>query len=212
VWEPVDGECIADTKSARKVALVATVVVQGWADIPAGDAVGSHAWALVGREVDNYASARWGERASIEIKVAVETGVGGEFWLASRGTEEIEGDVGLWHQEIPFGDREFGVTSGEARAKMIFPGLDSALGGVAAMDVRWYELEVDVVFFESSFYFIGAFVIEDVERRSIAIGLQAVVEAGPSSGELAGLACFEGLGEDGVTVIIVKDHDVIVST
>lgn len=211
VREPVDGEGVANAEGARNVALVATVVVQRWTNIPAGDAVGCHAGPSVRCDVDDNTGARRGEGALVEIEIAVEAGVGGELGLAARGTEEIQSDVSLGHQEIPFGDGEFGIASGEARTKVVFPSLDRSFGGVAAMAVGRDQLEVDVVFFKCFFEVIGAFIVKDVEIWSVAIGLQTGVQAGPGFGDLAGLASFEGLGQDGVAIIIVEYHDVVVA-
>jgi hypothetical protein len=54
--------------------------------------------------MDDDASAWWGKRALVKIKISVEAGIGGKFGLAARGAKEIECDVGLWHQEVPFHD------------------------------------------------------------------------------------------------------------
>jgi hypothetical protein len=45
---------------------------------------------------------------------------------------------------------------------MIFPRLDGALCGIAAMAVGWDTLEGNVVFVEGLLEFIGAFVVENV--------------------------------------------------
>lgn len=94
---------------------------------------------------------------------------------------------------------------------MIFPSLDGSFGGVAAVAVRWYALEIYVILFKSLFEIVGAFVVEDVESGSVAVGLESGVQGCPGFGEFAGLASFEGLGEDGVAVVVVEDHDVVVA-
>jgi hypothetical protein len=38
------------------------------------------------------------------------------------------------------------------------------------------------------------------------------MEGGPGMSELAGLAGFDGLGEDCVAIIVVEHHDIIVAT
>ena len=42
VWEPVDGQCVTYAEGAGDIALVAAVMFDGWADVPAVDAVWSH--------------------------------------------------------------------------------------------------------------------------------------------------------------------------
>ena len=46
----------------------------------------------------------------IEVKVFVEAGVCGEFGLASGGYENIDDDVTLRHEAVPFGGRKIGFT------------------------------------------------------------------------------------------------------
>ena len=65
------------------------------------------------------------------------------------GGQEVESDVGVRHEKIPFGEWEFWVAGGQARAEVIFPVLDSSFSGVAAVAVRRNALEIDVVFFEA---------------------------------------------------------------
>ena len=55
MWKPVDGQCVADTEGAGDVAFVAAVVIDGWADIPSVDAVGSHVWTLGWSDIDDNA-------------------------------------------------------------------------------------------------------------------------------------------------------------
>ena len=78
--------------------------------------------------------------------------------------------------------------------------------------MRWHTLEVYFIFAESLLESIGTFVVQDVEFGGKAIGLELGVEAGPGVCELTGLSCLEWLGEDGVAVMIVEDHDVVVAT
>jgi hypothetical protein len=70
----------------------------------------------------------------------------------------------------------------------------------------WDALEINVVFAESFFELVGAFVVKDVETGSVAVGLEPCVQCGPGGGEFAGLASFDGLGENGIAVKIVEDH------
>lgn len=63
---------------------------------------------------------------------------------------------------------------------MVFPGLDSAFGGIATVVMRRDTLEIDVVFVEGGFDGVGALVVEDVEFRSIAVGLELFEGGEPS--------------------------------
>ena len=172
-------------------------------DVPSVDAMGCHVGSLAWGNVDDDTSARWGQWVLVEIVIAVEACVGREARLATGGAQEIESDVSLRHEEIPFGEWEFGIAGGETRAEMIFPCLNGAFGGVSTVAVRRDALEIDVVLFEGFLEFIGALVVKDVKFGCEAVVLQFFVKLGPGGGELAGLARFEGLGEDGVAVIVV---------
>jgi hypothetical protein len=55
---------------------VASVMLGGWANVPAINTVWSHVVAFVSCDVDDNAGAGRGERASVEIEGAVEAGVG----------------------------------------------------------------------------------------------------------------------------------------
>jgi hypothetical protein len=97
VRKPIHGERVADAKSSRDVAFVASVMLGGRADIPNFNTMGCHVLSLVGREVDNGTSSRRGKGASVEIESTMKACMGGQLWLAARGAQEIERDVGLRH-------------------------------------------------------------------------------------------------------------------
>jgi hypothetical protein len=92
---------------------------------------------------------------------------------------------------------------------MVPPSLDCLFGGVTLVAVRRDELETNVIFCGRLFEFLRAFVFKNVEFRGIAMYLESGVEAGPGVGEFASLTGLERLGEDGVTVVIVENHHII---
>ncbi len=83
VREPIDGEGVTDAESGWDVTLVASVMLGGWANVPAVNTVWSHVVALVRCDVDDDAGAGRGERALVKVEGAVEAGVSGEFGLAA---------------------------------------------------------------------------------------------------------------------------------
>jgi hypothetical protein len=190
VWEPVHGECITDSKSAGDVAFVAAVMFSGRTDVPAVNSVWRHVVTLVGRDMDDDTSSRRGKRTAVKVEYTVDASIGRELGLSTWRAEKVKGNISLWHEEIPFGEGEFWVTCSQARAKMVFPGLDGSFGGVAAVAVRRDTLEVDVVFFKSLLELVRAFVIEDVEVGCISVGLEPGVEGCPGIGELTCLTSF----------------------
>jgi hypothetical protein len=127
VWELVGCEGISETRGAGNVALVAAVVFGERTDIPSINAMRCHVGALAGCDMNDNACAGRSEGALVEVIDAIETGVGGKSWLATGRTQEIERDIGLWHEEVPFSEGELGVACGNARTEMVLPGLDRTL-------------------------------------------------------------------------------------
>jgi hypothetical protein len=76
VREPIDSERVANTAGAGDVALVASVMFRGGADVPTVDAMRAHVGTLGGCEVHDDTSSRRGEGTSVEIESAVEAGIG----------------------------------------------------------------------------------------------------------------------------------------
>jgi hypothetical protein len=84
---------------------VATAVLFGRANAPAVAAMRCHVGLLVWCDVDNNLGA-WrgkGRLVEVEVEVAKETGAGRQLGLAPRQAKEVERDVGLGHEQIPFG-------------------------------------------------------------------------------------------------------------
>jgi hypothetical protein len=82
VGKPVDSQGISDSESAGDIALVASVVLGGWAYVPSIDAMGCHVGSQFGRGVYDDASAGRGQWGLVEVETAVEAVIGGEIGLA----------------------------------------------------------------------------------------------------------------------------------
>ena len=93
----------------------------------------------------NNFDAGWGEWCFVEVKVAVDLGVGRELGVHSRCAKEIKSDAALWNEFIPEADWEVGVGAAEAGNQMVFEGSDAAFGGVASMCVWGHQLKVDAL-------------------------------------------------------------------
>ncbi len=132
--------------------------------------------------------------------------------MASRGPEEIECDVALQEEAVPFFDREGGVQAGDAGEEMVLPGLDGSFSGIAAMDVGWHEFELDLVFAEGFAEIFGAFIVQDVEAWGVSIVSEFEEQLSPGLGEFCGLSSFGRPGKDKVSVVIIHDHDVLVAS
>ena len=71
MWETVDGQCVTDAEGAGDIALVAAVVLDGWSDVPAVNAVESHVRTLGWSEMNDDAGTWWGKGALVEVEGAV---------------------------------------------------------------------------------------------------------------------------------------------
>lgn len=67
MWEPVDGEGISGVVCGREVTFVASVVVEGRANIPAFDAVWCKRGSLVGCFVDEDFCAKGRKWFAVEV-------------------------------------------------------------------------------------------------------------------------------------------------
>ena len=64
---------------------------------------------------------------------------------------------------------EVGVIRGDSSAKVILEDANHMFGGVAAMCIWGYKLEVDIVFVELFLHGAGKFVVRDVDIGSRAV-------------------------------------------
>ena len=100
--------------------------------------------------------------------------------------KEIECDVCLGHEEVPFGKGELGVTGGETGAEVVLPQvwLNCAFDSIASVDMWWDALESDAVLLEGLLLeFVEALVVKNVEFwGSIAVRLELVMKTRPGGG------------------------------
>jgi hypothetical protein len=129
--------------------------------------------------VDDNLGSRNGERCSIEIEISEEACVGREFGLSTRGTKEVQGEVTLWEEIVPSGEREGRVSRGQTSDEMVLPCLDGSLGGVTTMLVGRVTLKINIMFAEGLFDVGGAFVVQQVKLWSVAVDLKFGEDALP---------------------------------
>ena len=95
---------------------------------------------------------------------------------------------------------------------MSFEGVDGTFGYVATMDVGGYQLVCgcpdvgDVLA-----VFLAGFVVEDLVVDDVTAILEAGHDASVGRYAVAVFLCLEGLNEDGVSVAVVSDHQVLVA-
>jgi hypothetical protein len=161
--------------------------------------------------VDEDADAGWRDGSSVEVVAAMELGVGGELGVDAGATEEVESQQCLGQEAIPQVHGKFFVQATEPCDEVILERADGAFRGIATMDARRNKLEVDGFFDKKFFQCDGALVVESLELGTEAGGGEGGMEllvAGEDDG--AG-AVPEGLGEDGVAVVVVEDKQIIVA-
>ena len=88
-----------------------------------------------------------GEWCAVDIEVAVELGVGGEFGIDPQSsTQHVECCLGLGKKFVPKVQGKVFVNAAETSDKMVFERANRTFGGVTAVDTGWDELEVDGFF------------------------------------------------------------------
>ena len=100
----------------------------------------------------------WGQWCDEVVEGAVKAIIGGELWVLAGGAYQVQGYFRLGNQEIPLGKGGFWVAGGDTGTKVVFPGLDGAIGGIAAVYMWQHYLEGKVVFIEGFLHLKGAFV------------------------------------------------------
>lgn len=89
--------------------------------------------------------------------------------MDARRPQKVESEGGLWQETVPLCDRKVRIDCAESRHKMIFVGSDGAFSGIGAMFLWRDTLESYIVFRESVFKVLGAFVVEDMEGWSMTV-------------------------------------------
>jgi hypothetical protein len=141
--------------------------------------------------------------SAIEIEVAMDLGPRRQFWIDSRPTEEVEGQLGLREETIPKMEGKVFIHAAEPGDKMIFEGTNSTFGSITAVDTRGCKLVVDALGPQKLFEGNRTFVVEALElwakTGSAKAGMEDLI-AGEDGGTGARL---DGFGQDTVTVVII---------
>ena len=95
---------------------------------------------------------------------------------------------------------------------MVLVGGDGAFHGVGAVQVRWNKLEGDACVSHDLIWSGRALVVENLKaRRKTTVG-EVSVEGGVCANWFVIAAQFEWLCNDGITAIVVEDHEVFATT
>jgi hypothetical protein len=77
-WEEVDGVRIACGCCAGDVAVVASVVIKGWAYVPSVCGVGSEGCSVVGILVDHNSGSWWSKGCGVEVENSMDGCMSGD--------------------------------------------------------------------------------------------------------------------------------------
>ena len=95
---------------------------------------------------------------------------------------------------------------------MILEGTNGPFGRITAMDVGWHKLEFNVVVGHICFEALGCFIVHEMHLRLEATCLQVVfMQRLELRLQFTTCSCFEWSHQDGIAIIIVEDHQVLVS-
>ena len=167
--------------------------------------------ANIGLEVSDDLAAEGAHWCGVVIKRAFKEFVGGNRWIESGLTKEIEGHFGLGDEKVPQVAREVGSHSRQDRQKMSFESANCTFGRIATMHVGRDQLKFGFPFLGDRLFVLDAgFVIQDLEVDGEASRFQALHDAVVSWDAVVVLARFEWASEDRIGVAVVGDHDVLV--
>ena len=113
IWEPaLDGEEFHSTVFPGAMCVVnpegvVSVLLHAWANIPTLFSMISKGGGTVfGGDIDNASGTKGGKRGAVEVKLAKDLVISGEFGVDLGGSEQVECDDGLWEELILETSRE----------------------------------------------------------------------------------------------------------
>jgi hypothetical protein len=113
----------------------------------------------------------------------------------------------VFEQATPEVEWELGVTAAEASNEVVLECADGTFGGEHAVEPGGDKLPCNATGIEEVANSLGALVVEPMDFRFETTDGEVVIQFGGGSGQLHGGVGLEGLREDGVTIVIVEDHD-----
>ena len=103
------------------------------------------------------------------------------------------------------------MCAAESCDEVVFEGTDGPFGGVATVDVGWHKLEIDFFLGEVLFQEGRGFIVKEMEFWAESGVDELLVKFEDGIFDVDIFASLDGLGEDGVTVVVVEHDDVFVA-
>lgn len=121
--------------------VVASIVFQCWPNVESIVAAVVPRAALLRFVVDDHSAACGAHWSGVEVARSKEVLPRGLIWLGGTCSEEVEGELYLWEQEVPSVSREVGCRSSKDGKKVILEGAYGTLCSIASVYIWWYKLE-----------------------------------------------------------------------
>ena len=103
------------------------------------------------------------------------------------------------------------VHAAESCDEVVFECLYGPFGSVAAMDVGGNQLVLGIGVVDEVLELLGGFIVESMESWFEAAATQVLVQFLVGSCDLRSMSAFEGFNENGIAVIIVRNHHVLIA-
>jgi len=103
------------------------------------------------------------------------------------------------------------VLQSPASYEMVFKCADGTFGCIAAMDVWWHQLKINVYHCKEILEDGGHFIIQVLKVWSQASLTEACMEHLESHQEGASVAVLEQFCQNGIAVMVIEDHNVVVA-
>lgn len=112
---------------------------------------------------------------------------------------------------VPEVQGEFFRNATKTGDEMIFKRANGTFGGVAAVDGWWRKLEVYIFGGKEVLEKAGGFIVQTLEPRTQSGFAESGVKSLKGGKNSGCLTVFERLYEDGVAVVVVEYHDIVIA-
>jgi hypothetical protein len=127
------------------------------------------------------------------------------------GAKQVEGERGLRQKAIPFRHGIVGVDSAQNRDEVVLECANCSFSSIGAVLLGGDTLELDLMAEEGVLEILGAFVVNNVEFRGMALLDEELVRGLPGVANAGGFAGGYRDGMNGVGVLVVEHEEVIVA-
>ena len=153
----------------------------------------------------------WSNGGLVEVVGTTDLGPSGELGVDAGATQKVKGEQSLGEQAVPQMEGKGLVSAAEASDEMVLECPDGSFSRVAAMHAGWGQLEVNGLFMEEVFEYLGAFIIKAEQFGTEAMGCEEGMGSLMGCKDGASLAVGNGFGMDVVAIIAVENKHIVVA-